>query len=72
MLCGIWYYSCNLKNLKKPHTGVLKMILLPRCFSLILNCTNGTKLRKASYDWNNGLKWVKHASNQRLNAFLIQ
>ena len=45
MRCAIWYYLCNLKNVKNNYGGVL---LLHVCFSRFLNCTNGTKSRKIS------------------------
>ena len=43
MLCTIWYYFYNLKNVKNTHEGVL---LLVKCSSRFLNCINGTKSRK--------------------------
>ena len=60
MLCAIWYHLHNLKNVKNTHGGVLllvqlqafkpatllKVTLLHECFSRVLNCTNGTKLRQ--------------------------
>ena len=62
MLCVIWYHLYNLKNLKSTHGGVLfsvklqaeacnftKSISSPWVFFLFSNCTNGTKLRNASY-----------------------
>ena len=57
MGCAIWHHLNNLKNVKSTHGGVLslkpatllKLILLHGCFSRFLNCTNGTKLRNASY-----------------------
>ena len=53
MFCAIWYHLYNLKNVKNTHEGVLllvlKVTLLHGCFSRFLNCTNGTKLRKASH-----------------------
>ena len=39
MLCAIWYFLHNLKNVKNTHG----------CFARFLNCTNGTKSRNASY-----------------------
>ena len=40
---AIWYHSCNLKNLKNSHGGVLLLAcmvaLLHACFSRFLNCT---------------------------------
>ena len=56
--CAIWYYLCNLKNVKNTHGGVLllgnlkpatllKVTLLHGCFSRFLNCANGTKSVKA-------------------------
>ena len=48
----IWYHLRNLKNVKNTH-GVLisltKINTPPWVFSLILNCTNGTKPLKASH-----------------------
>ena len=44
--CAIWY---NLKNVKTPYMVKVKVTLLHGCFSRFLNCTNGTKSRKASY-----------------------
>ena len=52
MLCAIWYHLCNLKNMKNTHgehPTLLKARFLHVCFSHFLNCTNGTKSRKASY-----------------------
>ena len=57
MRCAIWYHLCNLKNVKNTHGGVLllvklqalKVTLLHGCFSCSLNCTYGTKSRKASH-----------------------
>ena len=53
MFCAIWYHLYNLKNVKNTHEGVLllvlKVTLLHGCFSRFLNCTNGTKSRKASH-----------------------
>ena len=65
MLCAIWYYLCDLNNVKNTHGGVLLTVtLLHGCFSRCLNrtdstksriashctnCTNGTKSRKASH-----------------------
>ena len=50
MRCTIWYYLYNLKNVKNIHGGVLplvklqaKVILLHKCFSSFLNCTNCNK-----------------------------
>ena len=39
MRCAIWYHLYNLKNVENTHRGVLRF----------LNCTNGTKSRKASH-----------------------
>ena len=61
-LCAIWYVLYNLKMMKntlgrmlplvklpvQPAT-LLKVALLHGCFSRFLNCTNGTKSRKASH-----------------------
>ena len=55
MFCAIWYHLYNLKNVKNTHGGVLLLVklqakslaLLHGCFSRVLNCTNGTKSRKA-------------------------
>ena len=66
MLCAIWYYLYNFKNVKNTHGGVillvklqaeactktlLKLAFLHECFSRFLNCINGTKSRKASHIW---------------------
>ena len=49
--CVIWYHLYNLKNLKNTYGGVLILVKLQAeatwCFSLFLNCTNGTKSRNA-------------------------
>ena len=55
-LCAIRNNLYNLKNVKNSRGGVilsgkvtlLKLSLPHGCFSRFLNCTNGTKLRKAS------------------------
>ena len=58
--CAIWYHLHNLKNFKNTHGGLLlsvnlkpatslKVAFLHVCFSRFLNCTNGTKLCKASH-----------------------
>ena len=53
VLCAIWYHLYNLKKREKNiHGGVLlfvKATLLHGCISPFLNCTNGTKSRKASH-----------------------
>ena len=55
ILRTIWYHLHNLKNVKNIHGGVvllvksLKLALLYGCFSHFLDCTNGTKLHKASH-----------------------
>ena len=55
VLCAIWYHADNLKIVKNAHRGVylklqsatlLKVALLHECFSRVLNCISGTKLRK--------------------------
>ena len=54
--CMIWYHLYNLYNMKNTYGGVLlfkklqtlALKLLHGCFSRCLNCTNGTKSRKAS------------------------
>ena len=64
MLCAVWYHLYNLKNVKNAHGGVLLLLKLqvtksntpPWAFLTFFNCTNGTKLRKAS-----------HISNQSIN-----
>ena len=64
MLCAIWCHLYNL-NVKSTRRGVmllafiaclllqlatlLKVTLPHGCFSLFLNCTNGTRLRKVSH-----------------------
>ena len=48
---SIWSHLYNFKNVKNTHGGVLlllKVILLNRCFSRFLNCTNDIKSRKTS------------------------
>ena len=58
--CAIWYHLYNLKNVKNTHGGVLILVKLqaevcnftkintpPWVFLAFLNCTNGTKSRKA-------------------------
>ena len=53
---AIWYHLYNLRHVTNTHGGVLllvklqalKVALLRGCFSRLLNCTNGTKSRKAS------------------------
>ena len=68
MLCAIWYHFYNLKNVKNTHGGViiklkakdcnlLKLSILHECFSHSSNCTNGTKLRKASHVAERNLYW---------------
>ena len=50
MRCAIWYHFYNLKNVENTHGGVLisvKLTLPHGCFSLFLNCKNGTKSRNA-------------------------
>ena len=54
MLRAIWCHFYNFKNVKNTHGGVFlleklqaKVTLLHGCFSRFLNCTNGTKSRKA-------------------------
>ena len=56
--CAIWYHLYNFEDVENTHGGVLllqlqsatllKVALLHGCISHFLNCTNGTKLRKAS------------------------
>ena len=48
MLCATCYHLDNFKNVKNTDGGVLKVTLFYGCFSRFLNCTNGTKSRKAS------------------------
>lgn len=53
----LWAISCHLYNLKsvekKPTRGglllLVKVTLLHRCFSRVLNCTSGAKFHKASH-----------------------
>ena len=52
MLCAIWHHLRNLKNMKNAHGGVLVKLQTrnnppPWVSSHFLNCTNGTKMRKA-------------------------
>ena len=59
MLCAIWYHLHSSKNVKNTHGGelllvktlafLLKVTLIHGCFLCFLNCTNSTKLRKASH-----------------------
>ena len=45
------FWDLSVENVKNIPGGVLlllKVTLLHGCFSRFLNCTNGTKLRKAS------------------------
>ena len=57
ILCAIWYYLYNLKNVKNTHGGVLilvklqavKLTLLHGCISRFLNCRNGTKSRNVPH-----------------------
>ena len=62
MLCAIWHHLYNFKNVKNTHGAVLclvklqaktcnftKSYTLPWVFVTFLNCTNGTKSRKASH-----------------------
>ena len=60
MRCAISYHLYNLKNVKSTHGGVLLLVKLQAfaisksntplwMFSRFLNCTNGTKSRKASH-----------------------
>ena len=57
MRCAICHHLHNLKNIKNTHgrlillqpETLLKVTLLHGSFSRFLNCTNGTKLRKASH-----------------------
>ena len=56
MFCTISYRLYYLNYMKNTHRGlillVLKVSLLHGCFSGFLNCTNGTKPRKASHKEN--------------------
>ena len=66
MPCTIWYHLNNFKNVKNTHGRVLLLVklLAKACkftksitppwmfFTFFLNCTNGTKLRKASHILN--------------------
>ena len=48
MHCAVWYYLCNIKNVKNTHGGVLillKLTLPHGYFPRFLNCTNSTKSR---------------------------
>ena len=82
--CVIWYHMYNLKNVKNTHGGVvlsvklqallqvstlLRVTLLHWCFSRFLNCTNGTKSRKASQIFTKNLihrcLTVKHIQTSR-------
>ena len=64
-LCAIWYHIYNLKIVKTTHGRMIHLVklqaskrkLLHDCFSRFLNCTDGTKLRKAS-DIKNVLSFI--------------
>ena len=73
MFCAIWCHSCNLKNVKNNHEGVLPLVKLQ---ALACNLTKSntsswvffkdSKLRKwyqiaqsVSYDGHNGLEHVE-------------
>ena len=62
MLRSIWYHLYNLKDMKNTHGGVLLLVKMqalacnftksntpPWMFLRFLNCTIGTKSRKASH-----------------------
>ena len=59
MLCAIWLHLYNVKKrgncavlllvCRLKLATVLKVTLLHGCFSRFLNCTNGTKSRRASH-----------------------
>ena len=58
--------TCNLKNVKNTHGGVLllvklqaslKVTLLHEYLSRFLNCTNGTKSRNASWEYHTQIKY---------------
>ena len=66
MLCTIWYYLYNSKNVKNTQGGVLVSVKLhsiacnftksnttPWLFLRFLNSTNGTKSRKTHHIWQN-------------------
>ena len=52
---AIWYHLYHFRNVKNTHEGVLLLVQLqatksntpPWVFLRVLNCTNGTKSRKA-------------------------
>ena len=73
MLCAIWYHLHNLKIKKNTHGEklLLKVTLLHECFLYLFNCTNGTKLRKASQlfilPWNEVLIFSQY-HNKHTNA----
>ena len=54
--CAIWYHLFNSKSVKNTYEEVLllvlKVTLLHGLFFTFLNCTNGTKSRKASQAWS--------------------
>ena len=48
MLCMIWYHLCSFKNVKNTNGGeLLKVTIFHGRFSQFLNCTSGTRSRKA-------------------------
>ena len=62
MLYAIWYHLYNFKNVKSIDGGLLLLVKLkdltksdtrPWVFLTFLNCTNGTKYRKASHFCDN-------------------
>ena len=76
---AIWYHLYNSKNVKNTHGKVLRLVKLQALeltlhgfFSRFLNCTDGTKLRKASHIKSSQLTYsAKHyieiVSFRRLN-----
>ena len=72
MLCAIWYHLHLLKTVKNTHGGKkIILSLLHGCFSRFLNCTNGTKLRKASHIIFKSVPIKKPSSKHNLNLKVV-
>ena len=63
MFCAIWYHFQNLKNVKVLK---VKVTLFHECFSLFLNCGNGTKSCKTPHAFYLVLSFLC-----RINPFLL-
>ena len=86
MLCTIWYHLRNLKNVKNTHGGMIILLLklqTEAChftksittplvlFMFFLNCTRGTKSRKASHIVILEFKWTITSINS-MKSFSIK